>query len=349
MPVRSGDFKKRKRQRFFLALSLGILFIILLASMMRIGVGEAEWAGMTVSDLNHTLATEYNIPPDERGVVINWVEEQAFYSGVKEGDFLKAINRQRITNVSDFLRVARGVDLEKGTLLDILRDRHPLYIALKNKIGLHGRIKEAIGVTPAAMTNAITVNGERLPTPREQRASKKKLVESHWLGLELISLIPELAKEYNVPFDTKGVLVDEISLEGAESGILAGDMILAIDGISTPDLLTFTEATRRVKNKNRAEVLVSRRGRLLKFTVSTGRSLGFSQNEAAQPIFPGAISPHRNRNKPCTTCHIIMRTGGQLPTDAGDILPNPPPITKNAAAPHEYRGACRNCHVVLKR
>jgi len=36
--------------------------------------------------------------------------------------------------------------------------------------------------------------------------------------MELIPLTPELAKEYNVPLDTKGLLVDEISLESAESG-----------------------------------------------------------------------------------------------------------------------------------
>jgi len=57
---------------------------------------------------------------------------------------------------------------------------------------------------------------------------------------------------YSVPPGTKGVLVDEIALVGAESGILAGDMILAIEGVATPDLNAFTEATRKVKNRRRA-------------------------------------------------------------------------------------------------
>lgn len=167
--------------------------------------------------------------------------------------------------------------------------------------------------------------------------------------MELIPLTPELSKEYRVPLDTKGLLVDEISLESAESGVLAGDLVVAVDGRATPDLVAFTEATRRVKNRNKAKVLVSRRGQLLEFMFSSQRTLGFSQNEAAQPITPGALSPHRSRNKPCTTCHIIMLTGGQLPTDAGDILPNPPAITKGAISPHEYRGKCNTCHVILKK
>jgi len=78
------------------------------------------------------------------------------------------------------------------------------------------------------------------------------------------------------------------------------------------------------------------------------RPMGFSQNESAQPIRPGAISPHRSRGKACTECHIIMETGGQLPIDAGDILPSPPPIIKGAVAPHEDRGKCNTCHVILK-
>ena len=41
MPIKSQDFKRRKKQRLFLALSLGALLLIFLASMLRIGVGSA--------------------------------------------------------------------------------------------------------------------------------------------------------------------------------------------------------------------------------------------------------------------------------------------------------------------
>jgi hypothetical protein len=204
---------------------------------------------------------------------------------------------------------------------------------------------EAGALNPSATAPLDT----QLPSPKEQGAAHKELIEGHWLGMELIPLTPELAKEYRVPLNTKGLLVDEISLESAETGILAGDLVVAVEDFATPDLVAFTEATRRVKNQFQAKVLVSRRGRILEFTMASERTLGFSQNEAAQPITPGALSPHRSRNKPCTTCHIIMRTGGQLPTDAGDILPNPPPISKGAVAPHEYRGKCNTCHVILKK
>ena len=362
-PKKINQYKKQRKRNRLLVLSLVLISLFFLFALMRIGVGEAEWAGMTVSDITSTLRVEYNIPEDEQGVLVHWVEEQGYYSGVKEGDLLKSINNKKVRNIREFLNVAKTIDIETGVLLDVLRDRQPLYITLKDKKGLHGQIKEMFNLSThkadhhsnvknmqqVAMTAPVPKYSVMLLIPKQQGASKKILVEGHWVGLELIPLTPELATEYRVPPDTKGLLVDEISLESAESGILAGDMLVAIEGMQTPDLVAFTEATRRVKNKKSAEMLVSRRGQLLKLTMSSQSSLGFSQNEAAQTILPGAISPHRSRNKPCTACHIIMRTGGQLPTDAGDILPNPPPITKNAVAQHPYRGKCKNCHIILRK
>lgn len=351
---------------------LAVLGLFFVAALMHIGSGEAEWAGMSVSDITPARAMEYNIAKDEQGVVVNWCEDPAYTSGVRGGDLLKAVNNKKVRNVSEFLKVTKLVSIQDGVMLDVVRNGQPLYITLEYKLGFHDSIKKSLnmnmgttgvaqGMTQAAFANrspAETAEARTganmgagfgasgLPSPKEQGAAHKELIEGHWLGMELIPLTPELATEYRVPPNTKGLLIDEISLEAAESGVLAGDMVMAINKMSTPDLVAFTEATRRVKNDNKAKILVSRRGKLLEFMISSSRTLGFSQNEAAQPITPGALSPHRNRAKPCTTCHIIMTTGGQLPTDAGDILPNPPPITQGAVAVHEYRGVCKNCHVI---
>lgn len=367
-PKKFKEIREQKRKKsgqkliFWVVAILGLFFW---AAMMYVGVGDAEWAGLTVSNLTPGQAMEYNIPEKEPGVVVNYVEEQAYYSGVQHGDFLKAINGKPTRSVAEFLKVARDVNINDGVLLDILRHRKPIYITLENKMGLHGKIKEMLGGSSSgsgsqgssgsqmqvvAMTTpvAATPPPGRLPSPREQGAAKKILWEGHWLGMETMDLVPELATEYKIPPGTKGVLVDEVSLEAAESWLLAGDMIQSIDGFATPDLQAFSEATRRVKNKNSAVMVVCRQGRFLNLTISSERSLGFSQNEAASPIPPGSLSPHRTRSKPCTACHIIMTNGGQLATDAGDILPNPPPIRDGAVPIHGNRGKCKNCHIIIQ-
>lgn len=375
MPNKLTEYHSKRKQRRLLVAACIFLGILFFAAFMHIGSGDAEWAGMSVSNVSPALAMEFGIPRDEQGIVVNWCEDPAYSSGVRSGDLLKAVNNSKLKNVGGFLKLTKTIDISKGVLLDILRNGQPIYITLENKLGMHDAIKKALnidmGVTgkdqplaqaafanrsPAETAEAggnftlqpVTPNIV-LPSPKDQGAAQKELIEGHWLGMELIPLTLELAKEYNVPLDAKGLLVDEISLESAESGVLAGDLVIAVQGVATPDLVAFTEATRRVKNRLKANVLVSRRGQLLEFTFSSKRMLGFSQNEAAQPITPGALSPHRSRTSPCTSCHIIMITGGQLPTDAGDILPNAPTIIKGAIPPHENRGKCKNCHVILKK
>ncbi|MBF0486047.1 MAG: hypothetical protein HQL16_06005 [Candidatus Omnitrophica bacterium] len=390
MAIELEKMRQQRRQRLLIVLVLLGLGLFFFSALMHVGAGDAEWGGMSVSNVTPAMRMEFSIPKDELGVVVDWAEDPAYSAGVRSGDLIKAINNQKIYTLKDFLRITHTTSLQPGVLLDILRNGQPLYITMEYKMGFHDKMKKALGVDPGATgetgTSAPVANASpvassgqgmvpaafanrspaetaeagaapavantpqiKLPTPKEQGAAQKELIEGHWLGLELIPLTTELAKEYKVPADIKGLLVDEICLESAESGILAGDMVVAVDGFATPDLVAFTEATRRVKNRHKADILVSRRGQLMEFTVSSVRTMGFSQNEAAQPITPGALSPHRSRNKPCTSCHIIMITGGQLPTDAGDILPNAPPITRGAVPPHENRGQCKNCHVILKK
>jgi len=191
-----------------------------------------------------------------------------------------------------------------------------------------------------------------LPSPIEQNAAGKEFIEGHWLGLEVIPLTAELATEYQIPQGQTGVLVDEVTLESAESGILAGDMVQSIGGFPTPNLKAFFMATQResVQEARKAQVEVSRRGRNMTFfmTARNTNMLGFAQMEAAQPIQPSALRPHRYLGA-CTNCHIFMQTGGQLPTDGGDILPNTPTITANAKAPHRDRGQCANCHTIISK
>jgi hypothetical protein len=187
-----------------------------------------------------------------------------------------------------------------------------------------------------------------LLSPAEQNAATKTFIEGHWLGMETVDLTPALRRIYRIPVGVAGVLVDEITLEAAESGVLAGDLVTSMGGMPTRDLNEFLWATETVAAQKQAEVVVARLGTERRFTVvakNTG-TLGFAQMEAAQPIRPGSLSPHRKRRAACTDCHIIMASGGQLPVDAGDITPTVPPISANARPPHSYRGTCRSCHVI---
>ncbi len=312
------------------------------------------WLGIAAYPVDNLVSREFDLPV-HHGVLVNRVFDNspAAKVGLLRGDMIYRVNDRRIRDAKMFwsyLAGAKAGDEVKITLFRRGKKRTFILKLEPEPTNVRSLLSKAPQGTLAFQTVAVaTAPTGTLPSPREQNAAGKKFIEGHWLGLEVIPLIAELATEYQVPKGQAGVLVDEVTLESAESGILAGDMVQSINGFPTPDLEAFFRATQRVQEKERAQVGISRRGSKMTFvmTARNTSTLGFAQMEAAQPIQPGALPPHRSRGRACTYCHIFMQTGGQLPTDAGDILPNPPPITKNAKASHRYRGRCATCHTIL--
>jgi serine protease Do len=318
------------------------------------------WLGVTSFPIDSFVLGELNLPT-HHGVLVNRVlgTSPAAEAGLMSGDMILRFDNRRIRDEKMLLDYLNGKNAGDKVKIAVLRqgNRETFVATLQPKPATTrqaeqelepGNVDTQVAKAPQA-THVPAATGT-LPTPREQNAAGKKFIEGHWLGLEVIPLTAELATEYQIPKGETGILVDEVTLEAAESGILAGDMIQSIGGFPTSDLEAFFQATQResVQEEKRAQVGISRRGKKMTFVMTARNTsmLGFAQMEAAQPIQPGALRPHRYMGS-CTDCHILMKTGGQLATDAGDILPNPPPITQNAKAPHRDRGRCVNCHTIL--
>ncbi|MBF0564613.1 MAG: PDZ domain-containing protein [Nitrospirae bacterium] len=199
--------------------------------------------------------------------------------------------------------------------------------------------------TPSTQTGAPNANKANATGLLE-----KVLQEGHWIGLEVVPLTPAIATANNVPPEVKGVLVDEVTLLAAYSGMLAGDVITGINGAAVTDLATFKAATRPVAMSKDATVAVFRNGSTVKIPIKGTEELGLAQMEAAQMILPTAVSPHGYYGA-CNRCHAIARTAkntGQLAKDAGDVLAvAAPPIKWGVQAPHRDRGKCMNCHKII--
>lgn len=196
---------------------------------------------------------------------------------------------------------------------------------------------------------ALPGNTEATPAqaPTAANVTEKILQEGHWIGLEVGPLTPALATANGIPANIKGVLVDEVTLLSAGSGLLAGDVITAINNIGTFDLYAFKAATRPVAMSKHAIVTVYRAGAYKKIAVNGVEELGLAQMEAAPMINATDPSPHAYYG-PCDKCHAISKTvknTGQLAKDGGDILITQAPAIKwGAKATHRDRGKCTNCH-----
>jgi membrane-associated protease RseP (regulator of RpoE activity) len=172
-----------------------------------------------------------------------------------------------------------------------------------------------------------------------------RLAEAHWQGLEAMSLTPEIKQKLGMPANMVGVLIDEVTLKSAEAGLLAGDVLVAVNNQPVLTLEDFVQATKRVKNRDQAVVTVDRKGARMDLRLTGDGDLGFAQSETAPMVPPGSIAPHPARGN-CVQCHAIGQTGHIRPDLDGVILP-PPPITADAVSPHRDRGPCVACHVIV--
>lgn len=179
---------------------------------------------------------------------------------------------------------------------------------------------------------------------------EKMLQEGHWIGLEVVPLTKALAKANNIPRKIEGVLIDEVTLLSAETGLLAGDVISSINNNKVIDLKSFSRATKPVANTQQAVVKVYRNGNYYDISVFGPDVLGIAQMEAAPMINPTSPSPHGYYG-PCSQCHTLTNgplNTGQLTKDMGDqLLKVPPPIKWGAEAPHRNRGVCTDCHNII--
>ena len=185
-----------------------------------------------------------------------------------------------------------------------------------------------------------------------------QLSEAHWQGMDTMRLTGELRMKLGYPRGLRGLLIDEVTLNAAAAGLLAGDVITEVGGTPVTTLEGFQQQTRRLRNRQRAAVTVMRKQerkndgqfamRPITLALRADQDLGFAQVEAAPMILPGDGRPHSERG-PCTQCHAVG-VGFELSPDPDLISLPPPPITMDVAnkglSTHRNRGPCLACHVI---
>lgn len=189
--------------------------------------------------------------------------------------------------------------------------------------------------------------------------STMKLYEAHWQGMDVMKLTSELRQQLGYPRGMQGVIINEVTLNAALSGMLGGDIIVGIRDVPVTELESFVEATRQVKHLRHAAVTVMRKGKERDengryvmqrrvHIIRTHIELGFAQAEGAPMILPGDPRPHGYRG-PCTDCHTIGDGTFTMPDPDLIILP-PPDLTnkqiQSGERPHRDRGPCIACHLV---
>ncbi|MBI5182287.1 MAG: DegQ family serine endoprotease [Nitrospirae bacterium] len=97
-----------------------------------IGNYENIFADIMVEDLTPDIARQLNLPKAAKGVVVAGVERggAAEEGGLRRGDVIEEINKQRINNTKDYKRIALKVKKGEGVLLLINRRGNTFYLTI---------------------------------------------------------------------------------------------------------------------------------------------------------------------------------------------------------------------------
>ncbi|MCX8070178.1 MAG: PDZ domain-containing protein, partial [Thermodesulfovibrionales bacterium] len=93
---------------------------------------ENALSGVTVIDITQSVAKQLGLSPDEKGVVVMKIEPGSIadISGLKEGDLIQEIDRQKVNNLNDFNKIVSRLKGSEQLLLFINRSGKKFYLAL---------------------------------------------------------------------------------------------------------------------------------------------------------------------------------------------------------------------------
>ncbi len=93
---------------------------------------ETALSGVAVIDITQAVAKQLGLSADEKGVVVMKIEQGSIadLSGLREGDLIQEIDRQKVGNLSDFNRIVSRLKGNEQILLFINRGGKKFYLTL---------------------------------------------------------------------------------------------------------------------------------------------------------------------------------------------------------------------------
>jgi serine protease Do len=248
-------------------------------ALIRDGKYEHAWLGISGTSLNSQLAAAMDLPDDQRGVMVAEVvdggpadmagllgsDQQVDLDGQQVavgGDVIVAINAQPVTEFEDLVTyLARNTGAGDRVELSILRD------------GAEQTVEVTLAARPA----------EEEPQVLTDRGS----TGGGWLGIQGMTLTPEIAEAMELASDQQGVLVaevigdtpaDEAGLQGSDQVVdingqqvqVGGDVITAVDGRAVSGFEDLRTILQQAEPGQQVELTLLRGGDEITLSVTLG-------------------------------------------------------------------------------
>lgn len=205
--------------------------------------------GVNIQNINEDLAQGLNLK-DAKGVLVSNVKTggAADKAGLKRGDVITAINGETVED-SNVLR-----NKVAGTLPGN---------EIKVKFVRDGSEQET-----TAKLDELDSGSEKTQNQSNDSNKQESPAQEGKLGLTLQPVTPDVAKELQIPDDTKGLVVSQVDPNGAAAqvGVRRGDVILEVNRSPVSSLDEMKSALDK-SGTNAALLLISRGGQTTFLTV----------------------------------------------------------------------------------
>ncbi len=283
--------------------SVGIGFAIpsvivgkVVPELIKSGKYEHSWIGISGRTLIPDLATAMNLKSDQRGVLVGDVAtgspaEKAGLRGSTQnftldgqtvqvgGDVITAIDNQPVKTFDDLVAyLARSTTVGQQVTLTILRD------------GQTQTVNLTLAARPASNTQSATALPQvpSLPTVPNNRGNGTGAV---WLGIQGLTLTPDLAQAMNLKSDQQGVLVEQVVADSPaqRAGLQAGSTTTTLNGQDIQiggDVITAFNG-QPITSMQQLQRAVQRAGADTTVTLTVlrnGKSMDISVTLAARPV-----------------------------------------------------------------
>lgn len=247
-------------------------------ALIEEGHFDHPWLGVSGVSLNPELAKAMNLKADQLGALVIDVtpdspaDQAGLYGSDRQvtldgqqvrlgGDIVTAINDQPVKDMDDLIAyLAQSTEVDQTVTLTVLHDGQ----------------EETVEVTLAAR-----------PKPMSQSESVEATIDNGLrLGVEGVTVTPEIAQAMGLPDDQTGVLVERIDIGSAADQAhlngsyksattvngqivpVGGDIITAVDDQAVTNIETLQAAIRRVEPGQTINLTLLREGKEIKVPVS---------------------------------------------------------------------------------
>jgi serine protease Do len=209
------------------------------------------WLGIDIRPVDPAIARSFKLP-DTQGALINDVikDSPAAKAGLQRGDVIREFDGKKIESVGTLQNIVGQTDPNRKVTLQIIRNGKAMTVQMST------------GEMPS---EAEVPEQQPSETPQNGGSSRQKQETAEWEGMQVMTLTDDIASQFNLPKNEKGVVV--VDLQQAtladDIGLQPGDVIRAINTSPTPTVKDFQTVTKKVKVESGVVLDVDRQGRMI--------------------------------------------------------------------------------------